>query len=80
MQIGGTKRKEAKATQPMYVVQKSSSLNDFAKLEYINGEVIVNWVGDPNVATQFSSKYAAKARIRELVDAPETRCFKELTS
>ena len=35
---------------------------------------------DPNAATQFTSKYAAKARTRELADVPETRCFKELTS
>jgi hypothetical protein len=79
MQIGG-KTKVAKVTQPQFVVQLSSNANSFAKLEYVNGEVIVNWVGDPNAATQFTSKYAAKTRVRELVDVPETRCFKELTS
>ena len=79
MQIGG-KTKILKATQPQFVVQLSDNLNSFAKLEYINGEVIVKWVGDPNAATQFTSKYAAKTRVRELVDVPETRCFKELTS
>jgi hypothetical protein len=77
MQIGGTKRKEAKATQPMFVVQKGYLANEYMKLTYA-GEITVTWVGDPNAATQFSSKYAAKARIRELADVPETRCFKEL--
>ena len=80
MQIGGTKRKEQKATQPQYVVQIASHINEYAKLVYENGQVLINWVGDPNAATQFGSKYAAKARIRELADVPETRCFRELTS
>jgi hypothetical protein len=78
MQIGGTKRKEAKATQPMFVVQFSANENRYLWLGYNNGEAGVTWVGDPNAATQFSSKYAAKARIRELADVPQTRCFKEL--
>lgn len=78
MQIGGTKRKEKKSEQPMFVVQLSDGLNQFAKLFYEGGEVLVTWVGDPNAATQFTSKFAAKARVRELIDIPETRCFKEL--
>ena len=76
--IGG-KTKVRKPTQPQFVVQSAPTLNSYAKLEYIEGDVIVNWVGDPNAATKFDSKYAAKARVRELADVPETRCFKELT-
>jgi hypothetical protein len=72
MQIGGT-TKLKKPTQPQFVVQKSGLLNEYLKL----GEQIT-WVGDPNSATKFDSKYQAKTRVRELVDVPETRCFKEL--
>ena len=74
--IGG-KTKTKKPTQPQYVVQLAPHLNEFAKLEY-NGEVIVTWIGDPNAATKFDSKYAAKARMREFEDVPHTRCFKEI--
>lgn len=72
MQIGG-KTKIKKPAQPQFVVQKSGVLNEYLKL----GEEII-WVGDPNAATKFDSKYQAKTRVRELVEVPETRCFKEL--
>lgn len=72
MQIGG-KTKLKKPSQPQYVVQKSGVLNEFLKL----GEEIT-WVGDPNSATKFDSKYQAKTRVREFEDVPATRCFKEL--
>lgn len=72
MQIGG-KTKIKKPAQPQFVVQKSDILNEYLKL----GEQLI-WVGDPNSATKFDSKYQAKARIRELEDVPATRCFKEL--
>lgn len=72
MQIGG-KTKLKKPIQPQFVVQRSENANEFLKL----GEQIV-WVGDPNSATKFDSKYQAKTRVRELEDVPQTRCFKEL--
>lgn len=75
--IGG-KTKPKRETQPQFVVQLASHLNEFAKLEYLAGEVKVVWIGDPNAATKFGSKYAAKTRVRELEDIPETRCFKEV--
>lgn len=78
MQIGGTKRKLLKATQPMFVVQKGYFANEYMKLVYEAGSINIEWVGDPNAATQFSSKYAAKTRVRELADVPMTRCFKEV--
>lgn len=74
--IGG-KTKKIKPTKPQYVVQLAPHLNEFAKLEY-RDEVIVTWIGDPNAATKFDSKYAAKARMREFEDVPATRCFKEI--
>lgn len=73
MQIGGRKKNCNAATQPQFVVQKSGVLNEYLKL----GEQIA-WVGDPNAATKFDSKYQAKTRVRELAEVPETRCFKEL--
>ena len=77
--IGG-KTKTVKPTQPQYVVQLAPHLNEFVKLEYVDSEVVVKWIGDPNAATKFDSKYAAKARIREFEDVPATRCFKELVN
>lgn len=74
MQIGGT-TKLKKPSQPQFVVQKSGILNEYLKL----GEEIT-WVGDPNSATKFDSKYQAKTRVRELEDVPATRCFKELAT
>jgi len=74
--IGG-KIKAVKSTQPQYVVQLAPHLNEFACLKY-DGEVTVTWIGDPNAATKFDSKYAAKARMREFEDVPATRCFREL--
>ncbi len=74
VQIGGKSKKVAKPSQPQFVVQISQSVNEYAKLT-VEG---VDWVGDPNAATKFDSKYAAKTRVRELVDVPDTRCFKEL--
>lgn len=72
MQIGG-KTKTLKPTQPQYVVQLGEGYNEFLKL----GEE-VTWVGDPNAATKFDSKYAAKSRVKDLADVPNTRCFREL--
>lgn len=72
MQIGG-KSKIKKPSQPQFVVQKAYGVNEFLKL----GEEL-EWVGDPNSATKFDSKYGAKSRVREMADVPVTRCFKEL--
>jgi hypothetical protein len=71
--IGG-KKKALKPTQPQFVVQLSQSVNEFMLMK--EGEI--TWIGDPNAATKFESKYAAKVRIRELADVPDTRCFREI--
>lgn len=78
MQIGGT-TKLKKSSQPQYVVQKSGILNEYLlfKLDDV-GTLYFIWVGDPNSATKFDSKYQAKTRVREFEDVPATRCFKEL--
>lgn len=73
MQIGGKFKKVSHTTQPQFVVQLSTNHNEYLKL----GEKIA-WVGDPNAATKFDSKFAAKIRIRNLLDVPYNRCFKEL--
>lgn len=73
MQIGGKSKKPARATQPQFVVQSAPTINLYLKLG-----AEIEWVGDPNAATKFDSKYAAKTRVRELVDVPDVRCFKEL--
>lgn len=75
MQIGRRKKNCNAATQPQFVVQKAYGVNEFLKL----GEEL-EWVGDPNSATKFDSKYGAKSRVREFEDVPDTRCFKELVS
>jgi hypothetical protein len=76
--IGG-KTKIKKPAQPQFVVQLSEGANEYALLKADDmGVMHINWVGDPNSATKFSSKYNAKLRIRELENIPGTRCFKEL--
>lgn len=76
--IGG-KTKLKKASQPQYVVQLSWHINEYALFKTDdNGLLNIHWVGDPNAATKFDSKYQAKYRVRELADVPGTRCFKQL--
>jgi hypothetical protein len=72
--IGGKSYiKRLKPTQPQFVVQSAPNINLYLK---IGAELA--WVGDPNAATKFDSKYAAKCRVRELADVPDGRVFKEL--
>lgn len=70
--IGG-KTKVRKPQQPQVVVQRSEGVNEFLKL----GEEIA-WVGDPNAATKFDSKYAAKSRVRDMEDVPMSRRFMQI--
>lgn len=79
MLIGGKTKAKVKATQPEYVVQAAEHVNEYAKFTTDDfGKLHINWVGDPNAATKFQSKYQAKFRTREVADIPQTRCFKEL--
>lgn len=76
--IGG-KTRVVRPTQPQFVVQLASYLNEFMLLKVEGDDLLVLWVGDPNAATKFNSKYNAKMRVREIENIPVTRCFKELT-
>ena len=76
--IGG-KTKAHKPTQPQFVVQIAGHINEYALIKADDtGHLHINWVGDPNSATKFDSKYQAKSRVREIANIPETRCFKQL--
>ncbi len=75
--IGGKYIKRLKPAQPQYVVQKGVA--HFDKNLYLKLGNELEWVGDPNAATKFDSKYAAKCRVRELADVPDGRVFKELS-
>lgn len=77
MQIGG-KTKVLKPTQPQFVVQIAKGHNEYMKLDFDGVDINVLWVGDPNAATKFDSKYSAKSRVRDIDNIPGTRCFKAL--
>lgn len=77
MQIGG-KTKTLRPTQPQFVVQLAEGYNEYLKLVASDSELLVTWVGDPNAATKFDSKYSAKHKTRGIENVPATRCFKEL--
>jgi hypothetical protein len=77
--IGGKSRKAQKPTKPQVVVQAASHVNQFAVLGTDEvGCTTIAWSGDPEAATKFDSKYAAKTRIRELLDIPASRVFHTL--
>lgn len=79
--IGGKtlKKKPHAPTQPQYVVQSANYTNEYLLIGHDDqGNTIVSWIGDPNAATKFDSKYHAKTRIREMENVPSTRCFKQL--
>lgn len=81
VQIGGNgkTKKQIKAEQPQFVVQIAEHINEYMKLIATETGIVLSWVGDPNAATKFDSKYQAKFRTRELADIPATRCFMRLT-
>jgi hypothetical protein len=75
--IGGKPRKAKLPAQPQVVVQRAPFTNEFALIGADDkGLTTITWIGDPNGATKFSSKYEAKSRVREMEDVPETRVFK----
>lgn len=77
--IGGTPRKAPRPTQPQWVVQRAPSTNEFLLLSRDDKDVLfLSWIGDPNAATKFDSKFAAKARTRDFDDIPPSRVFKPL--
>lgn len=74
--IGGKHRKAKLPSQPQVVIKLADGLNQFAQIG-MDGEhrATLAWIGDPNAATKFNSKYEAKARTRDMADIPQTRVF-----
>lgn len=76
---GGKSRKEKLPSQPQVVVQLSAELNQYALIGMDEKNMAtISWIGDPNAATRFDSKYSAKMRVRDMVDVPATRVFHTL--
>lgn len=79
--IGGKMRKSKAPAKPQIVIQRGFSLNEYALIGTNDkSNVTLAWVGDPNSATKFDSKYDAKARTRHIEDIPENRTFRILES
>lgn len=77
--IGGKTKKAHAPIQPQYVVQAAENVNEYLLIGNDDkGHVVLSWIGDPNSATKFDSKYQAKHRTREMADVPETRTFRQL--
>ena len=74
--IGGKSRKSDAPSQPQYVIKLAEGLNQFAQISPdAQGHTVISWIGDPNAATKFNSKYEAKSRTREMENIPATRVF-----
>ena len=78
VQIGGKTKNAHKPTQPQYVVQKAYGVNEYLKFVADDSGLAFTWTSDPQEATKFDSKYAAKERVRDIDGLPATPCFKEL--
>jgi hypothetical protein len=77
--IGGKTKKANLPTQPQVVIQRAAYTNEFALIGVDDKRhVTIAWIGDPNAATKFNSKYEAKSRTREIADIRESRVFKVL--
>jgi hypothetical protein len=74
--IGGKPRKPKLPSQPQIVIQLAAHLNQYAAIGMDEKQnATLAWIGDPNAATKFNSKYEAKSRTRDMADVPETRVF-----
>lgn len=77
--IGGKTKKAKTPSKPQVVIQRGFSLNEYALIGMDDRQnVTLAWVGDPNAATKFESKYDAKNRTRHIDDIPENRTFRVL--
>lgn len=76
--IGGKTKKAHKPAQPQFVVQKAYGVNEYLKFVADDSGLSFTWTSDPNDATKFDSKYAAKERVRDIEGLSATPCFKEL--
>lgn len=77
--IGGKTKKAKVPTKPQVVIQRGFNLNEYALIGADDKHnITLAWVGDPNAATKFESKYDAKNRTRHIEDIPENRTFRVL--
>jgi hypothetical protein len=77
--IGGKHRKPKLPSQPQVVIQLAPDSNQYAKLGIDEEQrATIAWIGDPNAATKFNSRYEAKSRTRDMADIPDSRVFREL--
>lgn len=76
--IGG-KTKTIKPSKPQVVIQRAPFTNEFALFGIDDKQnATLTWVGDPNAASKFDSKYNAKSRVRDVTDIPDSHIFKVL--
>ncbi len=79
--IGGKTKKATLPSQPQFVVQRSALANEYLLISTNEAhETLISWVGDPNAATKYNSKYDAKNRTRDIENIPDTRVFMALPS
>lgn len=77
--IGGKSRKPKTPTKPQIVIQRAVGVNEYAQIGMDDkSNLTLAWIGDPNAASKYDSKYDAKFRTRHIEDIPETRTFKTL--
>ena len=77
--IGGKSRKADAPSQPQFVIKLAQGLNQFAQIGLDDkSHTTLAWIGDPNAATKFNSKFEAKSRTRDIEDIPATRVFHTL--
>lgn len=77
--IGGKSRQPKAPAKPQVVIQRGFGLNEYAIVGMDEkNNVTLAWVGDPNAATKYDSRYDAKARTRHIDDIPENRTFRVL--
>jgi hypothetical protein len=77
--IGGKARKPKAPAKPQVVIQRGFGLNEYALIGVDDkSNVTLDWVGDPNAATKYDSKYDAKFRTRLIADIPENRSYRVL--
>lgn len=77
--IGGKTRKQKAPSKPQVVIQRGPDLNEYALIKMDEkSNITLAWVGDPNSATKYGSKYDAKNKTRHIDDIPESRLFRVL--
>lgn len=77
--IGGKSKVKA-SDKPEVVIQRGMGVNEYALfgIDEKTKQSTIDWVGDPNAATKFNSKFEAKSRTREIDNIPAGRTFRVL--